>query len=430
MSKFYLPQRYKPMESITDLVSHWDVIKKVVRPEFENDTNIERAHRALSVGLTDAAINYFWNLTIYDLYRKIIAYGIDYFSTAINWEGAKLKDIEDLREVKDYQILSGAFSLGIISNEAHFYLQQCREIRNNFSTAHYPIGELDLMETCNFIKNCIKYGLTHDLPAPGLQIKELLERLAKEKLHNGEEIIEMINGQAQRIKGPIMHSLFSKFIRQDCDANTKHNIKLIAPVLWKDVADDVRSTIAQKYASLKEMKDSNTEKEALAFLELVGGVSYIPETYKHILFKKAAVSLIDAHFGWDNFYNEPGYAKDLAMLGMDVPPTALRIYVKAILLSYIGNLYGISDAAQKYDEKMLCNLSQSGIICLFSILDNDPQVLSELAHRNPVKRLIKLIALLSDKTIQPENKAMFEFIQNGKENDIYKHFNKKYFELD
>lgn len=430
MNAFNLPQRYKPMETVTDLVSHWDIIKKVVRPEFENDTNIERAHRALTVGLTDAAINYFWNLTIFDLYKKIIAYGIDYFSTAINWEGAKLKDIEDLREVKDYQILSGAFSLGIISNEAHFYLQQCREIRNNFSTAHYPIGELDVMETCNFIKNCIKYGLTHDLPAPGLQIKELLERLSKEKLYNGEEIIEMIHAQAQKIKGPIMHSLFSKFIRQDCDANTKHNVKLIAPILWKEVSDDVRSTIAQKYASLKEMKDTNTEKEALAFLELVDGVSYIPETYKHILFKKAAESLIDAHFDWDNYYKEPGYAKELFMLGMDVPQTALRKYVKAILLSYIGNSYGISDAAQKYNEKMIANFSQSGIICLFSLLDDDSQVLGELAHSNPVKRLIKLIALIGDKTIQPEDKAMFEFIQKGREQDVRKHFNKKYFELD
>ena len=46
-----------------------------------------------------------------------------------------LKTIEDLREVKDQQLISGAFALGIIPAEAHFFLEQCRELRNNFSTA-------------------------------------------------------------------------------------------------------------------------------------------------------------------------------------------------------------------------------------------------------------------------------------------------------
>lgn len=48
----------------------------------------------------------------------------------------------------------------------------------------------------------------------------------------------------------------------------------------------------------------------------------------------------------NNFYNEPGYAKDLASLGIDVPISAIYTYVKAIVLSFIGNTYGIAtDAA-------------------------------------------------------------------------------------
>ena len=96
-------------------------------------------------------------MAIYDLYRKIISYGIEYFSSAINWVGKKLKTIEDLREVKDYQIISGTFSLGIIPHEAHFYLEQCREIRSNFSTAHFPMGALDKIETFNFNVSSMNY---------------------------------------------------------------------------------------------------------------------------------------------------------------------------------------------------------------------------------------------------------------------------------
>ena len=109
----------------------------------------------MQVNLNDSAINYIWNLTIYDLYQKIVKYGVGYFASAINWDGKPLKKIDDLQEVKDYQVIEGAYALGVIPDEAHFFLQQCREIRNNFSAAHYPMGELDRFETMNFIKKML-----------------------------------------------------------------------------------------------------------------------------------------------------------------------------------------------------------------------------------------------------------------------------------
>jgi hypothetical protein len=143
MSELALPERFGHLEKVDNLVTGWEDVRLAIRPECRDEKSIDKAKTAIEVGLNDAAINYFWNLAMNDLHKKIIVYGIEYFSSSINWDGKPLKTIEDLREVKDHQLITGAFALGIIPTEAHFFLQQCREIRNNFSTAHFPMGEID-----------------------------------------------------------------------------------------------------------------------------------------------------------------------------------------------------------------------------------------------------------------------------------------------
>lgn len=398
------PARIEHLNAVDNISTGWDNIKLAIRPECRDDNIIVKTKTAIDVGLNDAAINYFWNLTILDLYKKVSAYGIEYFAAAINWEGKSLKTIDDLREVKDHQLITGAYVLGIIVEEAHFFLQQNREIRNNFSTAHYPVGDIDKFETFNFIKNCIKYVLTFDLPAPGLQIKDLIDNLSFEKLDNIEELKLIVESQSPKIHGPILHNLFSNFIKSDCPANLKHNIKLLAPYLWEIVDEEVKSAIGHKFASLRELTGKDAATEALEFLKIVKGIQYIPEGFKEIIFKKHAQLLINAHFGINNFHVEPSYAKDLLILGHEIPISSVSTYVKAVTLSYIGNQYGHSWAAQSHNEKMFSNLPQSGIRVLFNILNSDIELIRELTNINPIKRLKDLMVLIKDKTMLPKQK--------------------------
>ena len=424
-----LPERFNHFKDVNNLTADWEIVKLTIRPECRTENSITKAKKAIEVGLNDAAINYIWNLSIYDLQRKIITYGVDYFSSAINWDGKPLKNIEDLRNVKDYQIINGTFALGIIPPEAHFFLEQSRNIRNNFSTAHFPMGELDKIETFNFIKNCIKYVLTLDPPVPGLRIKDLVDYLTTERLAGPEEIKVIIEGQSSKMHGPILHSLFSKFIEQDCDLNLKHNIRVLAPALWTIVSDEVKSSIAAKFSSLKEVKNRDAANEALEFLKIVDGINFIPETFKDIIFKKHSQFLIDAHKGMHNFYREPGYAKDLASLGKDVPLSAIHTYTTAIFLSFIGNQYGISTAAQVYNKKMLSNLSQTGLRVLFSLLSSDFDIIRELSYSKPAQRLYRLMDLVKDKTMLPGQRELFEFVKSSKQNDIQEHFKTLYWKL-
>lgn len=429
MEEMSFPARIEHIRKVDNLVAGWEEVKLAIRPEFREDRSIEKAKVALTAGLNDAAINYFWNLVIFDLGKKILAYGIEYFASAINWDGKPLKSITDLREVPDYLLINGAHALGIIGNESQYFIQQCRDIRNNFSTAHYPLGDLDNLETFNFIKNCIKYVLSFDLPAPGLQIKDLIERFIEEKYDDIEEIRVIIESQSSKIHGPILHNLFSNFIRPDCEANLKHNIRLLSPYLWEIVDEEVKSSIGSKFASLRDIKGKDAANEALEFLKTVNGVSYIPETFKEIIFKKHSQALIDAHFEWNNFYNEPSHSRELFSLGKDVPISAIHTYVKAITVSFIGNTYGIAGGAQEFNINMISELSQTGVRFLFKILKSDKDVIRELSNGNPINRLKDLMDLIKEKTMLPEQKTDFDFFVKADVSKLKHHFYNLYINL-
>ena len=429
MAELILPERFKHIEKVDNFLEEWENVKLAIRPEYRLEKSLEKTRIAIQSGLNDAAINYVWNLAMFDIQKKIVAYGIEYFSSAISWDGKPLQTIEDLREVKDYQLITGAFGLGVIPNEAHFFLQQCREIRNNFSTAHFPMGEIDKLETYNFIKNCIKYVLTFDMPARGLQIKDLIESLTLERLESVEEINAIIESQSEKIHGPIIHNLFTNFIKQDCDPNLKYNIRQIGPNLWELVSDEIRSNIASKFSSLRDIKGKDAASEALEFLKLVNGVEYIPESFKEIIFKKHSQALLDAHYGWNNFYHEPAYARDLASLGQNVPLSSIYTYVKAIMVSFLGNGYGIAKGAQQYNVQMISDLSQTGIRTLFKLLESDIDISRKLSNSSAVNRLYGVLDLIKDKTMLPKQKELFDYINNNKVVKIKRHFESNYWKL-
>ena len=429
MEEISFPTRIEHIKKVDNLITGWEDVKLAIRPDCREDRAIEKAKIAITAGLNDAAINYFWNLVIFDLEKKVMAYGVEYFAAAINWDGRPLKSFSDLRDVPDYQLINGAHALGILRDEAHYFLQQCRDIRNNFSTAHYPMGELDKLETFNFIKNCIKYVLSFDLPAPGLQIKDLIERLIEEKYTDFDDLKVIIEAQSSRIHGPILHNLFSNFIKPDCESNLKHNIRLLSPYLWDIVDEEVKSSIGSKFASLRDIKGKDEANEALEFLKIVNGVTYIPETFKEIIYKKHAQALIDAHFDWNNFYHEPTHAQELYSLGKDVPISSINTYLKAIIVSFVGNSYGIATGAQEYNELMISELSQTGIRFLFKVLKTDKDVVRELSNHYPTKRLKTLMNLIKEKTMLPEQKEDFDFYTKADEEKLKSHFYNLYVKM-
>ncbi len=85
------------------------------------------------VYLNDSAINYAWNGSILQLRGKVKKFGLSVVQQIISkpdFDESKLLDL------KDAELLTLCLKLNLVSEQGHTLLNQCREVRNNFSAAH------------------------------------------------------------------------------------------------------------------------------------------------------------------------------------------------------------------------------------------------------------------------------------------------------
>ena len=147
-----LPSQPQIDYTLDSLPRELEKIPPRLRDEF-----IVKAVIASAVGLFDGAIVYVWNSVINELRTKVNNFGIDMISQIY-----KEKKEGFLKNISDNELLILCNQLGIISSQGFYYLDQCRDIRNNASIAHPSNIELDENELINFISRCCKYGLSDE----------------------------------------------------------------------------------------------------------------------------------------------------------------------------------------------------------------------------------------------------------------------------
>ncbi|WP_099192380.1 hypothetical protein [Tepidibacter mesophilus] len=103
------------------------------------------------------------------------------------------------------------------------------------------------------------------------------------------------------------------------------------------------------------MNDGNKKYVSVlrTLLTKVKGFDYVPENLRSLTFIEAAQKLINAHFGMNNFYNEPPAIQYLESLGTVIPYPGLGICITATIIVKVGNFYGVSRNAQSYANEIL-----------------------------------------------------------------------------
>ena len=94
---------------------------------------------AVSTGLFDSAINYIWNATILHLRDRVREFGLPVVGQI------QQQDFEEahLLDLQDSELLDLCLKLNLITEDGFFFLDQCRDMRNNFSAAHPSIGKIN-----------------------------------------------------------------------------------------------------------------------------------------------------------------------------------------------------------------------------------------------------------------------------------------------
>lgn len=357
---------------------------------------IARMCVAVSTGLFDGAMNYIWNAAVLHLRNKIRTFGLPVVAQI------RQSDFEEkhLLELQDSKLLELCLKLNIVDEDGFFFLDQCRDVRNNFSAAHPTLGKVNDREFTTFLNRCVRYALADSSSPRGVDISSFISAVKGPRFNHSQSGIwvqrlnETHDAQRQMLI-TMAHGIY-------CDPNTPEQARLnsidICNGLTNSFTASIRSDLINNHTELVAKGHQDKHAASLQFFERLGLLGLLNESEQHHIFSRAVERLWTVHNGMNNFYNEPAFAERLLEVSLQgaVPETVHEEYVQTVACCRVGNGYGISNAAVKYYDQMIQNFSPREIATLIrsATNNNNPlgrRVLSGGAYRSHFRQALNLI---------------------------------------
>lgn len=353
-----------------------DVVEFLTQDQRDEAMYISKFVAACGAGLFDAALNFLWDETIVNLRKKVAIFDLQYFFDSIITDPdrrADYKSEEDLKKLDDWVLIRGCRSTGILSDIGFQHLDYIRNMRNWASAAHPNQHELSGLQVIGWLETCVRYVLAKEPEGQVLVVQRLLYNLRSQRLSASDlsSIKPNIEVLPSDLVVSLLRSVFGMFTDPDLSAEIKQNIRLIAPAVWEAVMDETKHEIGFKYSVYSVNADIARKNLAYEFLEIVGGLSFLRPEELAIKLNENLDNLLAAHFGFDNFYNEPPHAKLLVQYVPEsgvIPAAVLQKYVKTLILCRIGNGYGVSRAAKDYYDSLIDRFQDSQIFVSVKLL--------------------------------------------------------------
>lgn len=371
--------------------------------EIPNDLRGELVARmcvAVSTGLFDGAMNYIWNAAILHLRDKIRMFGLPVVAQILqkNFEEKHLLDLQD------NQLLELCLKLNIINEDGHFFLDQCRDIRNNFSAAHPTLGKINDREFTTFLNRCVRYALADSASLRGVDISSLISAIKDLRFNDDQRSVwvqrlsETHSAQRQMLVSMI-HGIY-------CDPNTPEQARLnaidICIYLGDKLTTSMHSELINNHSEYAAKGHQEKHNASLQFFEKLGLFGLLNESEQHAIFFRAVENLWNIHNGLNNFYNEPAFAERLLELTKQnaVPDTIQEQYVQVVCCCRVGNGHGVSNAAIIYYDQMVKSFSPREISMLIkSATDNDNRLGRRIRTGECRMNFKKLLALIDPSSV-------------------------------
>jgi len=388
----------------------WASLRKIlenVKVEYRHEL-LARMVVSIRMGLFSAAVNDMWNTTILALRQKVKNFGYSEASSFLK------RDINEkkLAEIRDKDLIDICVELGFLDDTAYFFINNCREIRNNYSSAHPSDSMLDGTELNYFMHQCTKHILGNDTQYVGFPVSNFMTVITQDKIdtQTKDAYVEKILKANDLQKSAILKVLFANYVDEKKDEHTRQNSLLISQETWDTYNDDAIAEILGLYSSYM-MKGSTTKKRySERFFEKVGALDLLPEDKMSSIVLTAIKDLEEAHHGMDNFYNEKPFAERLATsFEKKIPKPILKKYVYVVALCYVGNQYGTSDSAFPFYKQMVENFSLREIEQLFSVITEDNYLKHRIENTARCKKQFKnLVKLLNAESVPVKNKTAYQ----------------------
>lgn len=351
----------------------WKDIPRELReiPEDLRGELIARMCVAVSTGLFDGAINYIWNAAVLHLRTKVRNFGLPVVAQI------QQADFEErhLLELQDSRLLELCLKLNLVNEDGFFFLDQCREVRNNFSAAHPTLGKVNDREFIAFLNRCVRYALADSSSPKGVDIGAFISAVKGARFTSNQKdiwvqrISDTHEAQRQMLIG-MSHGIY-------CDPNTSEPPRLnsfdICDALKPGFTSAIRTDLVTRHGEYGAKGDEARHTASLQFFEKLGLLTLLNESEQHAVFYRAAERLWNVHNGMNNFYNEPPFAERLLELSRNtaVPETVQDYFVHTVACCAIGNGWGVSWAAAPFYDQIVKSFSPREIACMIRLATQD-----------------------------------------------------------
>ena len=321
---------------------------------------------AVRAGLFDGAISYIWNAAILNLRQRMRDFGLPAVSQILE----RPYEESHLVEQQDSQTIELCLKLNLITEDGFFFLDQCRATRNNFSSAHPAMGKINDREFIIFFNRCTRYAFTHETPLVGVDFSEFMSAIRGRRFTDNQR--EVWVDRLNATHDPQRQLLFGTLHGIYCDPASPEESRLNALDLCvayqPKLTTAIKSDLIDRHSEYLAKGDDQRHRASQQLFEKLGLLVLLNDSERHSVISGAVRQLWSVHLGMNNFYNEPPFAERLMRLsGVEaIPDTIQEQFVETVVSCYIGNGYGVSNAAVQYYETMIRSFSPKEIACLIS----------------------------------------------------------------
>ena len=356
--------------SNNEIETAWNNLPGVMtkNPPALRTEELARMCIAVAVGLFDSAINYIWNAAIIELRGKVKRFGLNVVEQILSKTDF---DEQALLDMKDSELLSLCLKLNLITEDGYFFLDQCRDIRNNFSAAHPVVGKIDDHEFIGFTNRCAKYALGDENNPVGVDIAAFMIAVKGMKFSDEQKSqwVQRINNTHEAQQYLLFGTLHGIYCDPDSAEQARVNALMMSGEFAPHFTPKAKSDLINRHHDYSAQGDAKRHKASQQFFERLGMLSLLGEHEIHSLLSNASKRLLAVHQSMDNFYNEPPFAERLLQLTEQsaLPDSVKEDVVEAVATCAAGNPYGVSNAAVPYYHKMISGFSPSEVEIMLNL---------------------------------------------------------------
>ena len=387
--------------NINELLNYGVALPEPVRAKAANYYNR---------GDFSTAASQVWQRAINLLKKRILSLGEEFVADMVGTD-----DLEYVRNLPAYRVINLAYDLGFIDKSGKRKLFIANELYNFFANDEADEYEEMPQDEANIIiKNSIGYILYSSDDSFGLQFNDFREKLKSGKV---SELFD--DDKAMFATCPYFYlktsirSLLKLFGETEGIEfeNVAANIGIMIPAFWDRLKIEERRAFADAYTDYVDRNDYIRINVMNTVMLQVHGIDYVKENVRSRTYISVAQKLMDAHFGMNNFYTEPGIIQKLENLGTTIPVLALKECVTAILYVKLGNQYGFSWSAEIIADRLLDRLSRSDWETYIDKYMHDDSILVEsiqgcIPIKNRWKNVIKKYKLDELSVMTAEGKKL------------------------